>query len=539
MWSFKFRRPHTLSSGCETQAIEMLQNQHKSYISTRFRCLSSDKTGVVQRHRRRLFVARASRPSQAPALLDLEADKRSQPDRPPPSEPPSNVKVLWKRLLRRLANLKLAIGELALICALSSIGTVIEQNKSYDYYLEKYPEEGPRVLGFVTAPLIEALQWDHIYTSSYFLALLALLAASLVACTTTTQWPSVKVAQRWRFKKETKLISKLPVAQTVPNACLVDLGEALSSKNYQVFLKDGALYAFKGLAGKLGPIGVHASMLAVMAGVSLGAVGGFGGSVMITEGSDALLASSLRPSSPFAMLPSSASALLHVDDFKIDYRADGSVRQFVSDLQVRELDTGKIVKSETVSVNKPLRYKGITAYQTDWSIAALTMRMKAGEGSFGLPFNLPVAELEGQPSNSKLFASFLPLEDPTTANGAPRGISILARDPRTVTVYDGKGAFIGVRRPGSGKPISVEGVELVIDDAITASGLELKVDPGVPIVYAGFGGMCITTVVSYLSHSQVWAFQEGRTVVLGGKSNRATFGFEREMEDMLEDIPEI
>lgn len=39
----------------------------------------------------------------------------------------------------------------------------------------------------------------------------------------------------------------------------------------QVFFKDGRLYGFKGLAGKLGPIGVHASMLLCMAGFAGGA----------------------------------------------------------------------------------------------------------------------------------------------------------------------------------------------------------------------------------------------------------------------------
>lgn len=39
----------------------------------------------------------------------------------------------------------------------------------------------------------------------------------------------------------------------------------------QVFLKDGQLYGFKGLAGKLGPIGVHASMLLCMVGFAVGA----------------------------------------------------------------------------------------------------------------------------------------------------------------------------------------------------------------------------------------------------------------------------
>ena len=34
----------------------------------------------------------------------------------------------------------------------------------------------------------------------------------------------------------------------------------------------------------------------------------------------------------------------------------------------------------------------------------------------------------------------------------------------------------------------VENLELIIDDLVGSTGLELKVDPGIPYVYAGFGG---------------------------------------------------
>ena len=47
---------------------------------------------------------------------------------------PSVLKILWKRTLRRLASLPLAISELAAIAALCAIGTIIEQNQSFDYY---------------------------------------------------------------------------------------------------------------------------------------------------------------------------------------------------------------------------------------------------------------------------------------------------------------------------------------------------------------------------------------------------------------------
>lgn len=70
----------------------------------------------------------------------------------------------------------------------------------------------------------------------------------------------------------------------------------------------------------------------------------------------------------------------------------------------------------------------------------------------------------------------------TTATTPP---AVLARDPQSVVFYDAKGQFVGVRRPGSGKPIEVEGLALVVEDVTGATGLELKSDPGVPAVYAG------------------------------------------------------
>ena len=256
----------------------------------------------------------------------------------------------------------------------------------------------------------------------------------------------------------------------------------------QVFLRDGSLYAFKGLAGKLGPIGVHASMLLIMAGVALGSVGGYKGSMMIPQGGDQLVAEALQPASSLARLPAGASAVVHVDDFRIDYRPDGSVRQFYTDASVRDLD-GRKLASRTMMVNRPLRFGGVVAYQTDWSMAALTLRATGSPlvPADNAPFNLPMASLAG--GDGKLYGTFLPAEQPGTTPGErPRGVSILAQDLQSVVFYDSRGEFVGVRRPGSGKSISVEGMEVTVDGIVASSGMELKVDPGIPLVYAGFGG---------------------------------------------------
>jgi cytochrome c biogenesis protein len=49
----------------------------------------------------------------------------------------------------------------------------------------------------------------------------------------------------------------------------------------------------------------------------------------------------------------------------------------------------------------------------------------------------------------------------------------------------------------------------------------------------------VTTLVSYLSHSQVWALQDGSYVYVAGRSNRAKLGFVKEMNETLEAVPEL
>jgi ResB-like family len=75
------------------------------------------------------------------------------------------------------------------------------------WYMTNYPD-GPngKVLGFLDYHIVYALQLDHIYTSSYFLGVSLLLAASLVACSRTQQWPLVKIARRWKFAKTPSVV---------------------------------------------------------------------------------------------------------------------------------------------------------------------------------------------------------------------------------------------------------------------------------------------------------------------------------------------
>lgn len=78
--------------------------------------------------------------------------------------------------------------------------------------------------------------------------------------------------------------------------------------------------------------------------------------------------------------------------------------QFHTDLSLFDIN-GKELLRKTISVNDPLRFEGITIYQTDWSFSALQI-LKDGEG----PFNLAMAPLKLN-GDKKLFGTFLPVGD--------------------------------------------------------------------------------------------------------------------------------
>ncbi|XP_073125571.1 cytochrome c biogenesis protein CCS1, chloroplastic [Henckelia pumila] len=439
------------------------------------------------------------------------------------------LKGFSRKALAALSNLPLAIAEMFAIAALMALGTVIEQGEAPEFYFQKYSEENP-VLGFFTWRWIFALGFDHMFSSPVFLGTLILLGASLMACTYTTQIPIVKVAKRWSFMHSPEAIRKQEYSDTLPRASIQDLGIILMGAGYEVFLKGPSLYAFKGLAGRFAPIGVHLALLLIMVGGTISATGSFRGSVTVPQGLNFVMGDILEPSGFLSTPSETFNTEVHVNRFYMDYYDSGEVSQFHSDLSLFDIN-GKEVMRKTISVNNPLRYGGITIYQTDWSLSALQV-MKDETG----PFNLALAPLKVN-GDKKLYGTFLPVGDTDSTN--LKGISMLARDMQSVVLYDQEGKFAGVRRPNSNLPIDIDGVKIIVLEAIGSTGLELKIDPGVPVVYAGFGFLMLTTCISFLSHTQIWALQDGTTVVVGGKTNRAKAEFSDDMNFVLDQVPEI
>jgi cytochrome c biogenesis protein len=103
-----------------------------------------------------------------------------------------------------------------------------------------------------------------------------------------------------------------------------------------------------------------------------------------------------------------------------------------------------------------------------------------------------------------------------------------------VLVYDMTGKLVSTVR--AGMSTQVNGVTLAIKELVGSTGLQIKADPGIPLVYAGFGLLMLGVIMSYISHSQVWALQKDGQLYVGGRTNRAQVAFEREVLELLDQL---
>ena len=430
-----------------------------------------------------------------------------------------------KDLLPVLADLRLAIALLLAIALFSISGTVIEQGQSLAFYQENYPES-PALFGFLTWKFILIVGLNHVYSTWWFLSILILFGASLTACTFTRQITALRWFSRtWNFYSKPRQFGKMALSTEIGGGSVEELKGALGDRRYKTYEKSDEngdmLYAHKGLVGRIGPIVVHASMLLILVGAILGSMTGFYAQEMVPSGQ------TFKIQNIFEAGPWSASQVpkdwsVKVNRFWIDYSPEGRVDQFYSDLSVLD-DSGAEVKRKTIWVNQPLRYKNVTLYQADWSVGAVNVRLNNSP-----TFNLPMAEIKSK--SGRLWGTWVP-----TKPDMSEGVSLVAQDLQgTLLVYDMQGQLVStVREEGS---TQVNGITLYVDKIIGSTGLQIKADPGIPVVYLGFGLLMVGVLMSYVSHSQIWALQTGDKLYVGGRTNRAQVTFERELLAVLDKL---
>lgn len=425
-------------------------------------------------------------------------------------------RILWK-LIYLLGNLRLAIILLLFIALISSLGTIIEQEKTISFYETNYPISNS-IAGFINSDFILFFGLDHVYTANWFLTLLFLFGGSLLSCTFSRQIPSLKLARLWKFFKSENKTNKMGISFTLSNGSLSQFSYLLRQRQYNVIQQGSYIYAYKGLVGKIGPILVHLSIICILVGSVLGSLTGFMLQELIPKG-ELFHLQNIISSGSLSYIPQNFEG--YIGDFNIAYNDQGMVDQFYSEIDILDNDL-QIKKEKTIFVNEPLRYSGVTFYQTDWSIVSLKFTLNNREN-----FEIFLREVNGE-SNSRFWIGSLESE-------AKSKILVVLQDlTGKYLLYDSEKKLLG--QSEIGHKIFFNGNHLRLNKILPSTGLQIKSDPGIPLVYTGFFFLIFSVLISYTSYFQIWIVKKQNKVYVYGDTNRAIYFFEKSILEIINNL---
>ena len=418
-----------------------------------------------------------------------------------------------QRFFRSIADLRFAIAILLIIALSSIIGTVIEQDQSIEFYKLNYPLTD-RVFGFLSWDVIIKLGFDHVYKTWWFITFIILFGTSLFTCTLLQQLPSLKISRRCQFFRTFQQFKRLKVATKLNNKSFHQLLFRIKETNYSIFHQKNIIYAYKGLIGRIAPIIVHFSMILILIGTIFGAVNGFKAQEVIPK-TETFHIQNILNTGQFTVIPKVST---RINDFWITYTKQKTIKQFYSDISILNVD-GNEIDRKTIFVNSPARYKGINYYQTDWNLIGLRIQDQTSQIS-----QYPLINLGD--SQNKIWITWIP-------NNFDRkqGILVLIDNLQGYcSIYNELGQFLGNLELNEQFSI-IPSISLV--DILSSTGLQIKTDPGIPLIYTGFFFLMLSTLISYLTYSQIWVIKNNKEIFIGGNTTRGTFEFEIEFLKLI------
>jgi cytochrome c biogenesis protein len=415
---------------------------------------------------------------------------------------------LRQKIFRLLADLRFSIFTLLLISGCSIIGTVIEQDQSIEIYKTNYPLTNP-VFGFLSWDRILYFGLDHVYQTWWFLSLIFLFGCSLVLCSFLQQLPSLKIARRCQFFRTNSSFYKLNNYTILAKPSFSKILDGIKMENYSIFQQKNIIYSYKGLIGRIAPIIVHFSMILVLVGTVISSLFGFKAQEIVPK-TENFHIQNILSNGRLTIIPQNSA---RVNDFWITYTKNKTVSQFYSDISILNTN-GNEIKRKTISVNYPLVDKGVYYYQTDWNLIGLRFKTNTNQ-----VIEYPLVNVF--PNQEKIWLTWI-----SNNQFKQNGIILLIDNLEGYcSIYSDDGQFLGNIEINEALDFNQN---ITLLEILSSTGLQIKIDPGIPLIYLGFFFLMISTLMSYITYSQVWVFQKDNQLFIGGNTNRALFDFELE-----------
>ena len=444
------------------------------------------------------------------------------------------------RLWRFFISMRTGLGLILGLGLLSLIGTLLAQAPSElradpQAYTSWVASIHPKYGGWT--PVFDRLGFFAIFTSIWFKAITVLLTTSILACSVNRAPRLWKIAVHPRtrmgetFFMHAALRANILVP-TGPDKAMDDVREVLRSHRFRTIADPDNhglnLFADRFRWGPFGTVVAHLSFVVILVGFFLSATTGFKDTQFTA------------PVGSTVQVGHGTGLSVQAKAFNDAYYPDGSPSDYASDLVLYK--NGVAVDRQTVRVNHPLTWDGVSFYQSFFGVAAaMQVKDAAGKTVFGDAVPLVWASDDGKKSIGKFDMAGKGLEvyviDVASGQVDP---DIKAGQVELEIHQTGKDAAIATEVVNQGKPATIAGLTYTFERPRQFTGLIVAHDPGAMFVWVGSTLLVLGLfLVFFFPHRRVWVRvrkTSGGTEILCASNMKRDVAFEPQFRQLVTDI---
>ena len=394
-----------------------------------------------------------------------------------------------KKIWRFLSSMRFAILLLVVLAVACSVGSLVTQGQTYDWYAQHYSER--------TAALIVALRLDDAFHSIWFIVITGFLCLNLVLCN-LTRLPQLIRRTRAEGQPEGALKGEGDVSREGIADPASVFARLRMPKPAPCQTGDGreALFASKHRAGLWGAWVCHLGILLLILGFGLG---------QMTQKEYAVygVPGDVKPIGDTGWM-------LKIDDFTIGLRQDATVEQYTAAISVYSPDGGTAAReSAEISVNHPATIHGMKFYQNSTGWAGKVNVLKDGEplqaevvcaGDF-----LPILD---KPELVVYLNAFYP-DYVLTPGVGPSTASANLNNPAWLYSVYYQGSLLGMNALMAGEALTIDEYTVTFTDPQNFTLIQIKRDR---FTWLALLGGLITTLglllAFYVQPAKVWAVRD-------------------------------
>ncbi|MBA2414451.1 MAG: cytochrome c biogenesis protein ResB [Geodermatophilaceae bacterium] len=311
-------------------------------------------------------------------MTDTVARLSTAPDPVEPLRRSAGPIVVVRRWWRLLTSMRTALVLLFLLAVAAVPGSLLPQRSLNQSRVSAYYAEHPDL-----APILDRLSMFDVFSSPWFAAIYLLLFVSLIGCVVPRTRMHFRAVRQPPPPVPSRL-ERLPQSATFerdlsPAAVADAATAALRRGRWRVVRRrvgtggtrvddDGTveLSAEKGYLREVGNLAFHGALVALLAGLAVGKLNGYEGSILVEEGSgfcNSFQQYDTYRNGPFAGAGDLTPLCADLDRFSTEYEDNLIPARFLAELTyTREI--GGPASTYPLEVNSPLRTDGVRLYLT-------------------------------------------------------------------------------------------------------------------------------------------------------------------------------